>query len=80
MAEFTKIEIRGGVDVEFRQTNGGKPVVTVVGRKQDVGRVRISSDGRTLVVTDRPQQGWQLFWKMHMWRPEGRWSLRKRHI
>ena len=61
VAEFTKIEIRGGVDVEFRQTNGGKPVVTVVGRKQDVGRVRISSDGRTLVVTDRPQQGWQLF-------------------
>lgn len=61
VAEFTKIEIRGGVDVEFRQTNGGKPVVTVVGRKQDVGRVSISSDGRTLVVTDKPQQGWQFF-------------------
>ena len=57
VAEFTKIELRGGVDVVFRQTNGGKPVVTVVGRKQDVGHVRISSDGRTLVVTDKLQQG-----------------------
>ena len=61
VAEFTKIELRGGVDVVFRQTNGGKPVVTVVGRKQDVGHVRISSDGRTLVVTDKLQQGWQFF-------------------
>lgn len=59
---FSNIKIVGSTDVVFKQTNGGKPKLTVVGYKEDVDRMKISSDGKTLTVAEQPNRGgWSFF-------------------
>lgn len=59
---FSRIDIKGSTDVVFRQTNGGKPQVTIVGNKDDVDRVAVSSDGKTLTIAQKSNAGgWHLF-------------------
>ena len=61
VAYFSKIDIKGGTNVVFRQTNGGKPKVTVAGYKADVDMVSVKSDGRTLTITQADNRsGWHL--------------------
>ena len=62
VAYFSKIDIKGGANVVFRQTNGGKPKVTVAGYKADVDMVSVKSDGRTLTITQADNRsGWHVF-------------------
>lgn len=59
---FSRIDIKGSTDVVFRQTNGGKPKITIVGNKDDVDRVAVSSDGKTLTIAQKSNAGgWHLF-------------------
>ena len=59
---FSRIEIKGSTDVVFRQTGGGRPLVTVVGNREDVERVKVSSDGKTLYVSEASSHGgWHFF-------------------
>lgn len=59
---FSRIEVMGAADVVFRQTSGGRPQVTVVGNSDDVERVKVSSDGKTLYVSEKLGLGsWHLF-------------------
>lgn len=62
VAYFSKIDIKGGANVVFRQTNGGKPKVTIAGYKADVDMVSVKSDGRTLTITQADNRsGWHVF-------------------
>ena len=62
VAYFSKIDIKGGANVVFRQTNCGKPKVTVAGYKADVDMVSVKSDGRTLTITQADNRsGWHVF-------------------
>lgn len=59
---FSRIEIKGSTDVEFRQTNGGRPKVTIVGNREDIERVKVVSDGKTLYVSEESGHGgWHFF-------------------
>lgn len=54
---FSKIEMRGSVDVVFRQASG-KPVVAVEGSSAWQESVDVYSDGKTLVLTQKTTTGW----------------------
>ncbi len=60
---FTRIVIKGSADVVFKQTNGGRPKVTVAGpHHDDVERLTVSSDGKTLTVAEKgTNSGWHFF-------------------
>lgn len=59
---FSRIEIKGSTDVVFRQTSGGRPQVKIVGNREDVERVKVSSDGKTLYVSEASSHGgWHFF-------------------
>lgn len=46
----------------FRQTNGGKPKVTIAGYKVDADMMSVKSDGRTLTITQADNRsGWHVF-------------------
>lgn len=59
---FSKIDIKGAVDVVFKQTNGGKPQVTIAGGKDVVERLSVRSDGKTLTVSEKSGVStWHMF-------------------